>query len=321
MEKNPLTDLRSINKTLIDKFNASALHKLIKREGLLACIRNNAIGLYYNSDRVAKVSISEGNLKCEVSSYYLSDFHSTGVQKKSKTVYVQEEVIVNNIETIILNSKKRETPEKKAQQHLIHLNNSNTDSEWFCFDIEYRQSTKKQEDAVLFEGRFDILAISKAAPHRVAVIELKYGNKAIPGESGIVKHIKDFVDFNNSASCKRNLFKEIPAMLENLSAIGYDVPPQLTAGCIEISNHIEYYVICLYEDETTRGTVGGYLFDSKRPNWPTKRISNDNNAVSKLGIDVESPTCPIDITFLFKKVNSPNDIDITDILGTQNYDK
>lgn len=321
MKKNYLTGLRSINEMLIEKFNASELHKLIKRDGLLACIRNNAICIYYNSDRVAKVSLSGDKLKCEVSSYYLSDFHLTRVRQQSETVYVSDEDIVNDIETIILNSKMRETPEKKAQQHLIYLNNSNKDSKWFCFDIEYRQSTTKQKDTPVFDGRFDILAISKEAPHRVAVIELKYGDSAIGGKSGIVKHIKDFNNFNNSASCKRNLANEIPVILKNLEAIGYDVPSQLTSSPIEISNHIEFYLICLYEGNTTKGTVGGYLFDEKRPNWPTKRISKSNNAVTELGIDVESLTCPIDITFLFKEVNSPTDFDITDILNTQNYDK
>lgn len=320
MEKNYLYGLRSINKELINKFTISELHQLIKKEGVIACIRNNAIGIYYNSDRVAKVFLSRDKLKCEVSSYYLSDFYLTGIRQKSKTLTVSDMEIIEKFETIILNSRLRETPEKKAQQHLIQLNNSNNESEWFCFDIEYRQSTTIQMDIPKFDGRFDILAISKNAPHRIAVIELKYGDGAIGGESGIVKHLKDFKNFNKSESCKKNFVCEIPTILNNLSEIGYDIPSILTSESIEICKHIEFYVICLYEGETTKGTVGGYLFDKKRPDWLTKRISKKHNAVTELGLDVESPTCPIDIKFLFKKVNSPTNFNIPDILNPQYYD-
>lgn len=320
MKQNPLTGLRHIDDKLIRKFKASDLYQLVQKENLLACIRDNAIGIYYNSDRVAKVSLSKEELKCEISSYYLSDFYTTGVHKPSETLTVSDCVIVDNIETIIENSKVRETPEKKAQQHLIHLNNANEDSDWYCFDIEYRQSTNKQNDIPLFDGRFDILAISKQRPHRVAVIELKYGEGAIGGKSGIVKHIMDFRNFQNSKSCIHNFEVEVPAMLKNLREIGYNVPTHLATGKIQFSNKIEFIVICLYEGESTKGTVGGYLFDKKRPHWNTKRVSKSNNALTKLGVDVESPTCPININFLFKKVGSPIDLKISDILDTKQYD-
>lgn len=320
VEHNSLTGLRHINSDLVSKFKKSGLYNLIKEYDLLACIRNNAIGIYYNSDRVAKVSLSNNELMCEVSSYYLSDFYLTGIRKKSETVYVSDNEIIDKIESIIQNSRKRETPEKKAQQHMVYLNNTNKDSNWFCFDIEYRQSTATQTDIPKFIGRFDILAISKDAPHRIAIIELKYGKDALGGKCGIVKHLKDFRDFNGSKSCHCNLSNEIPSILKNLKEIGYDVPPQLTSDSIEISEHIEYYVICLYEGESTRGTVGGYLFDKKRPNWQTSRISEFHNAVTELGIDVESPTCPIDVTFLFKRASSPTDFNIPDILNKAYYD-
>lgn len=282
MKHDSLTSLRHINSDLVSKFKESGLYNLIKEDDLLACIRSNAIGIYYNSDRVAKVSFSNNKLKCEVSSYYLSDFYMTETRKKSETVYVSDNEIIDKIESIIQNSRKRETPEKKAQQHLVYLNNSNKDSNWFCFDIEYRQSTATQTDVPKFTGRFDILAISKDAPHRIAIIELKYGKDALDCKCGIVKHLKDFRDFNGSKPCHCNLSNEIPAILKNLKEIGYDVSPQLISDSIEINEHIEYYVICLYEEESTRGTVGGYLFDEKRPHWHTRRISEFHNAITVL---------------------------------------
>lgn len=324
MRQNSLTHLRHIDDRLIRKFKASGLYQKVLleyKDKLLACIRDNAIGIYYNSDRVAKVSLSSnGELKCEISDYYLSDFYKTKKRTSSKTIIQSDCEIADKIDTIIRNSEERGTSEKQAQQHLIRLNNANEKSNWYCFDIEYRQSTVKQKDTLLFDGRFDILAISKQPPHQIAVIELKYGDGAIGGKSGIVKHIMDFYNFQNSISCIHNFEVEVPAMLKNLKEIGYNVPSALATGNIQLSDKIKFVVICLYEGESTKGTVGGYLFDEKRPHWNTKRVSKSNNAMTKLGVDVESPECPININFLFKKVDTPTDFEISDILDTSQYD-
>lgn len=71
-----MQNLRGINSKLISSFKESKLCQLIKEnpDRLLACIRNNAIGIYYNADRIAMVSLAkDGNLKCEINSYYLRD--------------------------------------------------------------------------------------------------------------------------------------------------------------------------------------------------------------------------------------------------------
>lgn len=318
-----MNNLRGINKTLISEFKKSSLHALImeRAEDLLACIRNNAIGIYYNSDRVAKVSLNRSKiLECEISSYYLSDYYLTDVHPQSEILSVSPDTIVGNIDIIMKNSARKSTAEKKAQQRLVFQNNSNPTSGWYCFDIEYRQSTKVQSDEPKFDGRFDILAISKKKPYRIAVIELKYGSEAIGGSSGVVKHIKDFCNFAQSNSCFENLKKEIPIMLENLTEIGYEVPVELLASSTSLDDaELEFHFICLYEGDSTKGTVGGYLFDKIKPHWDTKRKSTVN-AMTQWGIDVESPECPINVKFLFKKVSSPIEIPISDILDSGQYD-
>lgn len=322
-KNNSLSGLRHISDTLVRKYKESKLYTLVAEdESMLACIRNNAIGIYYNSDRVAMVRLKDNNLSCEINSYYLSDYYTTGDRVQSENKHVSPEYISSNIDTIKNNSTKRETPEKKAQQYLVHQNNSSEESSWYCFDIEYRQTTSKQRDEPKFDGRFDILAVSKSSPHRIAIIELKYGDGAIGGKSGIVKHLKDFKNFSNSDSCKENLQREIPAILQNLKSIGYNIPVEMDNSSFRYENKIEFYVICLYEDESPKGTVGGYLFNKIRPEWGTKRVSHNNAMdVDELKIDVESPKCPIDIKFLFKKVTAPTGFTITDILDNAQYDK
>lgn len=204
-----MNNLRGINNSLLTAFKASVLYPLVRNnpKEFLCCIRNNAIGIYYNADRVAMVTLNKkGKLCCKTSSYYLSDYCKTKSRssEKSSEITLTPEDIVKNIETIKANSELRSTPEKKAQQALVYANNSNPNSEWICIDIEYRQSTKVQ-DGGMFHGRFDIIVVSKSAKHRVAIIELKYNHDALGGTAGVVKHVEDFYLFNNWSVCYSNL--------------------------------------------------------------------------------------------------------------------
>lgn len=219
-----MQNLRGINSNLLLAFKSSKIYKLIQENptDVLACIRNNAIGIYYNADRIAMVSLGRnGKLKCSTNNYYLNGVSNS---EAAKTFLPDE--IYDSFELIKTNSDSRSTLEKKAQQALIYANNANPKSNWICVDIEYKQSTKIQTGVTdKFTGRFDILAISKAKPHRIAVIELKYNGGAIGGEAGVVKHLKDFQCFNN-IYCIDNLKKELKNMLNNLGELELlDNPP------------------------------------------------------------------------------------------------
>ncbi|MDE6352183.1 MAG: hypothetical protein K2K88_03450 [Muribaculaceae bacterium] len=321
-----MQNLRGINSKLISLFKQSPLYQLVQenRDTILACIRNNAIGLYYNSDKVAMVSLNHnGKLKCTINTYYLSDhyLHSKDKRNEGKEIYKTPKEIFDSFEIIKKNSDCRSTPEKKAQQDIVATNNSNRNSDWLCIDIEYRQSIKIQTaipEKDQFTGRFDIIAISKKKPYRIAIVELKYNDKAIGGDSGIVKHLKDFNKFDNNV-CVNNLKEEIQMMLSNLNDLGIlnqDISVSNTVT--DFAKKVEFYVICLYDtDESPRGKIGGYLFKEKHPEWGIKRVSRKN-------AEVELPEgCDIlnKVEFLFKRVKSPTKIDITDILNIQNYEK
>lgn len=319
MQVKEAVNLRGIKKELIDKFNNSPLYPLVNQDNdLLVCIRNNAIGIYHLADRVAMVRLDKNReLVCDVNDFYITG-SSTGKEHSRTAKEISEKINV-----IKANSRKRITPEKNAQHNLILKNNLNPDSEWFCTDMEYRQSQKVQnvtEDA--FNGRFDIIAVSKKSPYRIAVIELKYNSCAISGHSGIVKHIKDFNVFSKSTVCQENLKREIVCQLHNLSEIGVKVPESLLETPFDFAEKIEFYVITLWDDASDpKGTMGRYLFSNSRKNWVGDSTSSvsANNAMAEIGIDVENNP-PFLIKFLFKRVQSPTEFDIDDILEDTLYD-
>ena len=77
--------LRGINEKLAKKFKESSLCTLVKEDKvLLACIRNNAIGIYHLADKVAMVHCNrEGELVCDVNDFYVSGKH-TGKEHQYK---------------------------------------------------------------------------------------------------------------------------------------------------------------------------------------------------------------------------------------------
>lgn len=313
--------LRGINETLAEQFKESSLCALVKEDkDLLACIRNNAIGIYHLADKVAMVHRNrKGELVCDVNDFYVSGKH-TGKEHR----YNAEE-LCTKIKDIKANSLSRSTPEKNAQHTLVSNNNSNPDSEWFCVDIEYRQSENVQGTLYQkFKGRFDIVAVSKNIPNQIAVIELKYNSSAISGESGIVKHIMDFKTFFQNPICSENLCSEIVCQLHNLHQIGVNVPERLLETSLDFSGKIEFYVITLWDNESKHNPkerMGRYLFNDLREEWVGKNLTHvsKKNAMKETGIDVENNP-PFDISFLFKKVQSPTDFNIDDILQDTLYD-
>lgn len=317
-----MDNLRGINSELISAFKRSSLYNLVKEnpKEIVTCIRNNYIGLYHNADRIAKVtSKRNGELQCTINSYYLSDYHINQSNRKAgKEEIHSPEYIYQHFDKIKKNSAIRSTPEKKAQQTLVSLNNTNPNSEWICIDIEYKQSLNVQDKiSEKVKGRFDIIAISKTKPHRIAIIELKFNDRSLSGNSGIVNHLKDFHRFNNK-KCIYNLKKEIQVQLLNLSELDLLIdPPCINDIEKEFCRDIEFYIICLYDTmESPRGKVGGYLFNKKHSEWGTKRVST-KNAEKEIP---EEFNILNSVKFLFRRVSSPTEIDIKEILNLENYE-
>lgn len=297
------------------------LYQLHSNE-LLFGIRNSYVNLYYNCDSIAKITKNRnGQLQAELSDYYL-----TG--KKSKCqLKLSIDDVCGKYSIITYNSEKKSTPEKKAQQALVVGNNSNPKSKWFCFDVEYKKSYANiDERKNNFSGRFDIIAISKKAPHQIAFIELKYGSGAIGGTSGIRKHISDFYTFSNVDKTGNSYFaqfkKEAISILLALTKIGVDVPKELQLiQEQDIDNKPLFAIITLNNNldekkHTPKMTMGAYLFNDYR--WGKNRISS---ALKKGDYyDLIKHDKSFQPIFLFGKQTLPN-LNIFDILDEKYYDK
>lgn len=296
-----LTDPDFITKLKNSKF----LLEVENNKNLVVGIRDEYINIYHNCDSLAKIEFKKGEIKTSVGGYYVG---------KKGTQIISEDEWAKNLDTLIANSELRNTNEKKAQSRLFINNNQNNDALYFCIDLEY---TKTREN-----WRFDIIAIEKAAPHNVALIELKYGSKAIGGKSGIRKHIIDYYEFHKENKYSQ-LKTELIDIIKSLSAIAIDIPDEINNLKVEdLANAPTYYFITLDNNRETQRhstpqmSMSGYLFNDKL--WECKRVSdsvtNEGDCYSLIRNDKSFN--PI---FLFSDVTLDNMSAIDNIVNSKAY--
>lgn len=207
--------------------------------------------------------------------------------------------------------------EKKAQSKLVLSNNENKASNWFCIDVEYVKSfyNQKEKDEAKLNARFDIIALSKKEPHKVALIELKYGINAISGKSGIYKHVKDYVRFCDKGFFEEHLKHEIIDIIKSQKDLGLAVPFELP----EEDNLLppEFYFITLNNNakkenaSTPKQTMAGYLFEDYR--WDCKRLSEKYCVENDFG-DITKKNNKFHATFLFSRATIEGLEKIVDII-------
>jgi hypothetical protein len=311
---------RGIKKDFADAFRQSDLNKLYgeHNDELFIGVRNNYLNIYYNCDSIAKIENKRGKIICEIDKYYLDGKHYKGKDKRRK---IEPAEIYRKYQKIKEYSKSKATDEKKSQSKLVLLNNNNTFSKWYCFDIEWVKAfeNQQQKDKANFNGRFDIIAITKEKPHKVALIELKYGKGAIGGKSGIFKHIADFKKYTDKKYFDK---QEICQIIESQKFLGIELPESLKNIAVEDIRGYEFYVITLNNNSekvngsTPKQTMSGYIFNDKR--WDCRRVST-KTVQTNFG-DVTDNTNSIYVNFLFSAQTLDNLV-INDIIEHSDYER
>ena len=314
---------RGISKDFADEFLKSDLYKFYLKNNyeLIIGVRNNYLNLYYNCDSIAKIKLTKGDIVCEIDKYYLDGKHYNSKDREKHFIIPQKQMI-EQYPNIKKNSETKTTPEKKVQSKLVILNNKNPNSNWYCIDLEYVKAfrNKDEKDKANFNGRFDIIALSKMKPHKVALIELKYGSGAIGGTSGIYKHVEDFSKFCEKGYFEGQLKQEIIEIVKSQKELGIAVPFESPEEFDKLTP--EFYFITLDNNaekenaSTPMQTMAGYLFKDKR--WGCKRLSTKHCVETDFG-DITKKRNKFHATFLFSRETLDN-IKINDIIDG-NYDE
>jgi hypothetical protein len=226
--------------------------------------------------------------------------------------------------------------EKVAQQMLVMQNNASPLSKWFCVDVEWARSFNNQEEKdSCMASRMDIIAISKEAPHRVAVIELKYGSKSVSGSAGVLEHSEDFKTLKDGSTHNGRridyydgMCTDICNILKAYDALGMTLPDTLrNLSREEFASTPEFYVLTLDNNAaflgatTPKQTMAAYLFSPYSHHyqaWGCRQPARDN-VQDKLGINVLDASSKLPVTFIFSSQTVSN-LWVNDILEDDRYE-
>jgi len=115
--------------------------------------------------------------------------------------------------------------EREFQQLVVRENNYSATSngtDYFIIDIEYDNKNGAKFDLVAleWESKSGARKLSGKYTPRIVVIEMKYGEGALAGTSGILKHIKDFNGFISSTSAVKAFKEEMINVFEQKRQLG-----------------------------------------------------------------------------------------------------
>lgn len=204
------------NKKFLYEIENGSLKPLVElvnsNEDLVLQIRDDYFNVYYQGGNVAKVTSSKSVDFDE--NYFRTHIEKSKenweeIKKKRQTTMAlfKKGLFSDYIDTVksamkyywdnVLEGKG--VAEKMAQHQICILNTNQT--EYTVIDLEYQVSTesifkyrgkRKTKSGGLPSPRFDIVAI-RNSDHRLCVIELKKGTKALKDPSGVQEHAESFV--------------------------------------------------------------------------------------------------------------------------------
>ena len=209
---------RGLSESFLQELENGILTPLLDRvkqdQTLCLDIRDNYINVYYRGGSLLNLRESARHIFDAYfdTNYFITkerDFISNFPKKIIKvehTLYWLDNafpVLKNEIDLWFGRNTRNE---REFQQDLARYNNAEniaTGTDYFICDIEYANTENK--------SKFDMIAVkwdSTASARKnnrnlkLAFIEVKNGDKALDGDSGIIKHIQDMENF---LSCPKNL--------------------------------------------------------------------------------------------------------------------
>ncbi len=202
------------------------LERVKKDHTLMLAIREGYINIYYRGGNILRIT--------ERDDFYQT-FFDVNFAKSGQSVSNPEKDIINQADAQklidCLPERKTimdeyfasgsKTTEREFQQLVARENNNSSisnESEYFVSDIEV---------TVPHLTRFDIIAIRWLAKDRktgkrcrAALIEMKYGDGALGGDAGLLKHLKDMDAFISDKKQYANLLQTMECQFNQLDELG-----------------------------------------------------------------------------------------------------
>jgi hypothetical protein len=203
------------------------LERIKRDHTLMLSIRKDYINIYYRGGNILRVKEQPNG---SYGAFFDKNYNNFGmpIPALPDVIETQSEAIkwVDSFQELkgIMDFYFSESskPEREFQQLLARENNFSTianQSEYFVSDIEFADSA--------LGARFDILALrwlvsqrKNTGSCRPALIEMKYGDSALSGNAGVLKHLRDINALTADGDKYRSLLETMERQFNQLDDLG-----------------------------------------------------------------------------------------------------
>lgn len=176
---------------------------LVKKDNSLDMqIRDNYINIYYRGGNILKISLKNNIYSYAFNSDYFNSDSEPSKGEVNKYLldmdWIKYFAFTKHIMDIYFTVHRKE--EREYQQLIVRENNYTSISngtDYFIVDIEYNNHKNARFDIVALEWISESSArrLSRGYKPKLVIFEMKYGDGALTGKSGIRKHLDDFKTF------------------------------------------------------------------------------------------------------------------------------
>lgn len=219
---------RGLTGRLLPSLKSGILEEILKNvqndDTLCIEIRQDYINIYYRGGNILKIEETNNEFKTHFAEKYLSGVTTVNIKALPKKLQNQADVVkwINAIPSIKHEMDhwfyKHPKCEREFQQLVVWENNCSPISnctDYFIIDIEYANREGARFDMVAIEWESDAnkRKLYKGYLPKLACIEMKYGDNALKGESGLIDHIKQLKQFFSNKVKKNSFLVEMIEIL------------------------------------------------------------------------------------------------------------
>lgn len=270
--------MRELSKSFLKNLKSSSgiLYSILQRvrqdNTLALAIRDNYINIYYRGGSILKLTEQvHGSYQSSFDNRY--DVSQKSIPVLPGTIKSQDDVKawvdgfsqLKQIMDIYFSAHSK--PEREFQQLIARENNNSTisnESEYFISDIEFADSD--------LNVRFDMLAIRWLASERrdgsrcrAALMEMKYGDGALDGKAGLLKHLEDIDALISDKNKYASLIKTIELQfnqLDKLKLLNFNHSSNATKVKLDVKDKPE--VIFILANHNPRSTKLRSILDDRK---------------------------------------------------------